>query len=498
VHRIKQRAYDVIVCDYNLGEGRDGQQLLEELRHGKLIPLATVFLMVTAERTYEKVMSAVELAPDDYLIKPFTADALQMRLGQVLKKKAAFAPVYRLLEADLLAEAVEACDRVAGRAPAYSIDAWRLKAELLLSLGRVDEARQIYEQILALRAVPWARLGLAKSLFMQEQQAESEAMLLDLVDDAPDYMLAQDFLARVQEARDDAAGALATLTRAVERSPNVLGRQRTLGDVAWSLGEVETAERAFATVVSKGVHSILRTHEDHARLARLQVEQGKLQEAGATLRELRQHFPNAPAASFAANVVESLMESRAGNPEAARRLVDEAMRLQAEAGLTVSENLSLDLAQACLAGGHTEAGMQMMQTLVDNNHDNSRLLAKSRRVFQHLDMADAGERLIKDSVKAAVALNNEAVMRARAGKLAEAAAMLREAAERLPNNVHVLLNAAHAQITMMQREGWEAHAADFAAQCLAQVRARSPDHPKLIKVEALWRELARKYGVTHA
>ena len=48
VHRIKQRGYDVIVCDYNLGEGRDGQQLLEELRHTGLISLATVFLMVTA------------------------------------------------------------------------------------------------------------------------------------------------------------------------------------------------------------------------------------------------------------------------------------------------------------------------------------------------------------------------------------------------------------------------------------------------------------------
>ncbi|MBK6742410.1 MAG: response regulator [Hydrogenophilales bacterium] len=118
VHRIKQRKYDVIVCDYNLGEGRDGQQLLEELRHSKLISLATVFLMVTAERTYEKVMSAVELAPDDYLIKPFTAEALQQRLNQVLKKKAAFAPVYRLMEEALNAEAATVCDRIAALNPA--------------------------------------------------------------------------------------------------------------------------------------------------------------------------------------------------------------------------------------------------------------------------------------------------------------------------------------------------------------------------------------------
>ncbi len=498
VHRMKQRAYDVIICDYNLGEGRDGQQLLEELRYGKLISLATVFIMVTAERTYEKVMSAVELAPDDYLIKPFTAEALQLRLGQVLKKKAAFTPVYRLMDANQLAEAATYCDRVATASPAYTVDAWRLKAELLLAVGRVEDARQIYERILAMRALPWARLGLAKALFMQEEQAEAETILLDLVDEAPDYMAAQDFLARVQEAREDAAAALATLERAVERSPNVLGRQRVLGDVAWSLGEVDTAERAFATVVAKSVHSILRSPEDHARLARIQVEQGKLQEAGATLKELRQHFPNNPSAGFAACVVESLKESRAGNQDAAQKLLDQAFQLQAEHAVEPSENLSLDVAQACIAGGKEEQGLALMQSLVDNNHDNPRLLAKSRQIFTNLDMAEQGEQLIKASVKAAVALNNDAVMRARAGQLAEAAAMLRDAAERLPNNVQILLNAAHAQLTLIQREGWDIKAASFAEKCLAQAKQRNPEHPKLIKVEALWRDLAKKYGVTHA
>ena len=30
---IENTRYDVIMCDYNLGNGRNGQQLLEELRH---------------------------------------------------------------------------------------------------------------------------------------------------------------------------------------------------------------------------------------------------------------------------------------------------------------------------------------------------------------------------------------------------------------------------------------------------------------------------------
>jgi len=49
IFQIKNRSYDFILCDFNLGEGRDGQQLLEELRHGNLISLESVFMMVTAE-----------------------------------------------------------------------------------------------------------------------------------------------------------------------------------------------------------------------------------------------------------------------------------------------------------------------------------------------------------------------------------------------------------------------------------------------------------------
>lgn len=498
VHRIKQRKYDVIVCDYNLGEGRDGQQLLEELRHSRLISLSTAFLMVTAERSYEKVMSAAELAPDDYLIKPFSAEALQVRLTQVLKKKAAFAPVFRLMEANMNAEAVEACDRVAKLSPAYTIDAWRLKAELLITLDRIDESREIYERILAMRAVPWARLGLAKALFLQDDQAGAEALLLDLVEDAPDYLTAQDFLARVQEARNDAAGALATLARAVERSPNILGRQRVLGEVAYSMGEMDTAERAYATVVAKSVYSILRSPEDHARLARTRIEQGKYQEASETIKELRQNYPNDARAEISACVMESLKESRNGDTQAAGRWIEQALSLQKAQGLELTENLSLDLAQACLSGGKKEDGLRLMRTLVDNHHDDQRLLATSRRVFDAMGMAEEGERLIKDSVKAAVSLNNEAVMRARAGELAEAAAMLRDAAERMPNNVQILLNAAQAQLTLIARDGWDAEAAGIAEKLIGQARRRNPEHPKLIKVDSLWRDLAKKFGVTLA
>ncbi|MGE5466875.1 MAG: response regulator, partial [Ignavibacteria bacterium] len=65
IFRIRNNLPDIIICDYILGEGRTGQQLLEELRRTRMLPDRVVFLMVTAERSYEQVVSAVELTPDD-------------------------------------------------------------------------------------------------------------------------------------------------------------------------------------------------------------------------------------------------------------------------------------------------------------------------------------------------------------------------------------------------------------------------------------------------
>ena len=74
IRQLQARSFDIILCEYDLGDGQDGQQFLEDVRHNKLISLSTIFFMVTAERAYEKVVSAAELAPTDYILKPFTSE----------------------------------------------------------------------------------------------------------------------------------------------------------------------------------------------------------------------------------------------------------------------------------------------------------------------------------------------------------------------------------------------------------------------------------------
>ena len=56
--------YDVVLCDYNLGEGTNGQQVLEEARQRNLLNPSSVWMMVSAEKSTESVMGAAEHQPD--------------------------------------------------------------------------------------------------------------------------------------------------------------------------------------------------------------------------------------------------------------------------------------------------------------------------------------------------------------------------------------------------------------------------------------------------
>ena len=136
--RIRNNTPDIILCDYMLGEGRSGQQLLEELRRFSLLADETIFMMVTGEQSYEQVVSAVELVPDDYIIKPFSPDKLLLRLERILAKKAFFADYYREKRRKEYEKALAILEakRNSDAARPYRFEILRQRAEVMLAKPR--------------------------------------------------------------------------------------------------------------------------------------------------------------------------------------------------------------------------------------------------------------------------------------------------------------------------------------------------------------------------
>ncbi len=495
IRRLQNKSYDVIVCDYFLGEGSDGQQLLEQLRHNKLIRLQTIFVMVTAERAYERVVSAVELAPDDYLIKPFTADTLRRRLERVMEKKMAFAPIHELIEAGRIADAITVCTRAVAAGGKYTVDLLRLLAELHVTQGEFAEAETIYQRVMAMRAIPWARMGLAKMLHLQGKNEEAEALLVEVVADAPEYMAAHDLLARVYEANGNAAAAQETLARAVVVSPYTLHRQKQMGELALRNDDLETAEKAFAAVVERGRTSFFREPDDYVRLSRVQLRRGKVEEALGTVRELRRSFNDTAETAFTAAVMESLIHGRAGNGQAAAEALETALALHREGRVKPGEDAALGLAEACLANGREQEARAVVEHLVKSNHDSAALIQKAKQIYADAGRGDEGAALIEGSVQSIIQLNNEGVRRAQRGDLEGSVALLTEAADKLPDNLQIVLNAAQALLVLMDRRGWDERLMDKARRYLELARSRDPNHAKVLVVHKLAQDLARKYGI---
>ncbi len=61
----------LIICDYYLGDGRNGKDFIEELRKEEKISDSVVCIMVTAEARFESVIGSAENGIDGYFLKPW-------------------------------------------------------------------------------------------------------------------------------------------------------------------------------------------------------------------------------------------------------------------------------------------------------------------------------------------------------------------------------------------------------------------------------------------
>lgn len=273
IFRIRNNAPDIILCDYELGDGRSGQQLLEELRRFNLLPDECIFMMVTGEQSYEQVVSAVELVPDDYIIKPFAPDKLMLRLERIMAKKNFFAAYYKEKRRQEFANALAILqsqrDSEAGRT--YRFEILRQQAEVQLASGASESAEATYRDILQDYNFPWARAGVARSLQQQNRLSEARAEIEQVVAGTPHYFDASDVKASICMAQGEPEEAQKVLDAVAKKTPRNYQRKRLLAEAAILNGDAETARNALAEVVANDTMPGAIAPEDRLALARSHI-----------------------------------------------------------------------------------------------------------------------------------------------------------------------------------------------------------------------------------
>ncbi len=491
VKQVDLKVYDLILCEYDLEGGQDGQQLLEDLRHHKLIPLSTMFFMVTAEGDYGKVVSAAELAPTDYILKPFTADRLLERIARALDRRNVFMPVYALMDAGDQREAIQACIDGQAAHPRHAIDFLRLRAELHMFLGEADQAEPIYRELADAKAIAWARLGLAKTLFVRERYDEARDLLEDLVQTNRNFVDAYDWLARTHAACGELEKSQQVLGEAVAVSPHAVRRLRTLGETALETGDTAAAEKALKQVVAKAKYSEFRDPEDHVKLVRTLVGKGDPVAAAAVIRDLDRSMGGRPNTGVCSAIASSLVHEYTGNAERLAESLEAALAgCRESSGL--SAGIKLELARACLGNGKEEGAAEVVRDVMRNAPNNA-AMARAMAVFEQAGQTEQGLKLAQESRQHVVDLVASGAARARDGDYKGAVGLMLEAVAKLPDNPAVAFNAALAVLRCLENTGWDDKLGQQAVTLIGGVRRLDPANPKLGALAALHQQILKKY-----
>lgn len=493
VTKAQRIQYDVILCEFTLTHPFDGLYLLEELKNRNLLKQSTVFIIITSEARAQNVLSAVELAPDDYLLKPFSGEVLRKRLSRAVQKKKVFRGVDEaMLRHDYLSALAECKERIARKDP-YSIDFMKLKGRLSLLTGDYPEAKRVYEQILHAKPLAWAQMGLGKALFYQHNYAAAQRVFEGVLGENDMVMEAYDWLAQCQEASGNRIGAQEILQKAVEMSPAIVPRQRHLGGVAQLNQDWDVAAEAFNATIEHARYSFHHDAADYAQLSQSQLAQGNAAAAEKTLSNVRRAF-HAPATDLLANVMESQIAYEKGDEARAARAFD-AARAQFASLPDLPKTHSIALAQACYVFHDDALGAQIIADAIKNNHDDPRLMEQVETLFVSVGRPDEGRRLIEANAQDIVELNNTAVRLAQEGDLHGAVQHFLHALDERPGNLPIMLNAINALLAFVNQRGWNDEYMSKASSMLHKIQQTNPSNGKFQRLQALHRITERKYGI---
>lgn len=475
--------YDVVLCDFNLGDGKNGQQVLEEARVRNFLLPSSVWMMVSAEKSVESVMGAAEHQPDAYLVKPITEGVLLTRLNRAWHRKQVFRPIDQAYAEKDYLRAARLCDEQIAASRVHEVELLRMKARLMEKSGEPEKAREAYERVLNQREYQWARSGLAKIRMVNGELEQARQMFLGVIAENRYYIDAYDQLAQVYQNMGKYEEACTILERATKLSPNSVPRQRNLGKVCLKLGNVAMAEKAFRKCIAIGEYSVRKTPDAYLGLARVCGLKNDPKEAlvllAAAQREFGAEHPDMP---LRAKITEGLVYHESGDYRHARKAGDE-LEVQLNARPERPDvPTCLEMATLLFAVGVKDAPVELLCYVARNNHDNAVLLDEVQAIFDKARMGEEGAALIRASKKEASDLMNQGVLLWKTGKLGEAVAWMRSARAKLPNNQRILFNAAQVLVSHMREKGYDELMAAEAHEVLAHVDQLQPGQQRFAQL----------------
>ncbi|MBU2885116.1 response regulator [Gilvimarinus agarilyticus] len=452
VSKCRSTSYDLVLCDYNLGPGKSGQQVLEQLRHESLLKHSSLFVLISAESSKNIVMATYDYEPDAYLTKPITAKTLQQRLERLFHQSREMCKVYNAMDDGDLDAAITRCGELLRGQSRVRPLVQKLLGRLLLRTGQFNPAEQLFRKVLQVRELDWAMVGLALAKKGQDDWVGAQQWVEQALSLNPMCMPAYDLLADIHAARGDRQEQQHTLAQAVEISPLSIMRQQELGAVAYQNHDLEQALEAFKNSIKLGEHSCyddkdvyLQFIRSCAELAPLQPDVAKsyAREVGKSIGEFGNRFGRDGHNDVLLRSANCAYLAATGEQLAAQQLLQELMEQHQESPATLAAQL--DWISACEVLGRQEWRDQLVNGVLQQYQGNEAALEMIDRVLENPTSEKNRQRVAQ--------INKQGIAYYEGTDFEAAIDCFNRAVREFPKHVGIELNLLQALIGALEQSG---------------------------------------------
>ncbi len=487
-----EKLYDIILSDYNLGHGKNGMQVLEELHFNKRVRSDAVFIMTTAENTTAMVMGALENQPDSYLTKPFNSASLRSRLSKLIQKKEALSKLYQLIDKGQLNKALELTEQLKESYPKYKMTILKLESDCLVRKNKFSEAANLFQSVIDDRPIPWAMIGLAKCCLAKREYDQAETVLKDTIQNFPMILEADDLFAQCQLKLGQKQEAQDTLESAVAKSPNVIKRQTQLGEIASENEQFDRALKAFKQTIRLGNNSVFKSPDSYLNYSNTvskKVTQSDestnktvIFEAEEFLKDFYKEYKDDRVCKLRGTVAEGNLLRVQGRQEEAQLCMKSAQKQYQNIDTMLSSKSGFELAIGMKNLGDEETAEAILKDTVEHNFEDSEFLEKALPFLKDHSVLEQGKKAHK--------LNSQGIRFFEQKEFSKAIECFYAAIDTAPKNVSIILNTVQVLLKMHQSGQADDSIVDKCLSFLTRINNMSHEDHRYHRFQELFR-LAR-------
>lgn len=475
--------YDIILADYNLGDQKNGQQILEELRFKDLLKSTSLYMMITAETTKHMVFGALEYQPDDYLTKPFTQSVLQKRLDRLVLEKEALYDINVAIDRLDFDRAIELCKARIEMHDKYEQKCYRLMGACLFKKHKYAQSKKVYIGILEERELEWATIGLGKCMMALNELDEAEIVFSKLINDGCLCLEIYDCMADIKLRQGDADAAQQILQQAIEISPNAINRQEKLAEICEDNNDWEQAEKSRRKVVRLGNNSVYETPEQHFKLARCMSAEmenkgsnHKIKDVQEVLRKAKRKYRDRENIDLQSDIIEANAYACAGDKEKSEERVA-SIQQRLEGAENKSAQLLLDMAQTYKTLGKRDKSQKILEEMAETYANNPAICDAIDRL--------SDEPLSRQGKQKAIELNQKGKELFANKEFSKAIQLFGQALKHYPNNIGLNLNLMLALVREMASKGATGPQLDRCAEAKDKLAHLTADNPLFERYKTL-------------